>query len=135
VHVVPSRSQQAGLAVLLSFDPAKSAQDNAGLLGAAAEALRTGGIAQAARDDAQGRFREGHALGYAGEDLVAWGDLGEVVKTTVAEVAEGCEILTCIAGDGAPLDAREIESALPEGVELDWQQGDQPAWWYLLAAE
>jgi fatty acid kinase len=135
VHVVPTRAQQTGLAALLSFDPARSAEDNAGLLGEAAEALRTGGIAQAARDDAQGRFREGDALGYAGEDLVAWGDLGEVVKTTTARVAEGCEILTCIAGDGAPLDACEIESALPEGVELDWQQGDQPAWWYLLAAE
>jgi dihydroxyacetone kinase-like predicted kinase len=135
VHVVPTRAQQTGLAALLSFDPSRSAEANAGLLGSAADALRTGGIAQAARDDAQGRFREGDALGYAGEDLVAWGDLGEVVKTTIAQVTEGCEILTCIAGDGAPVDACEIELALPDGVELDWQQGDQPAWWYLLAAE
>jgi hypothetical protein len=104
-------------------------------VGAAAEALRTGGIAQAARDDAQGRFKEGDALGYAGEDLVAWGDLREVLPNTIAAVAEGCEVLTCIAGEGAPLDAAEVEGALPEGVELDWQQGDQPAWWYLLAAE
>jgi dihydroxyacetone kinase-like predicted kinase len=135
VHVVPTGAQQTGLAALLSFDPAKSAEENARLLGATAEALRTGGIAQAARDDGQGRFREGDALGYAGEDLVAWGDLGEVVQTTIAQVAEGCEVLTCIAGEGAPLESRDLESALPDGVELDWQQGDQPAWWYLLAAE
>ena len=135
VRVVPTRAQQTGLAALLAFDPSRTCEENAGAVGAAAEALRTGGIAQAARDDAQGRFREGDALGYAGEDLVAWGDLREVLPKTIALVSEGCEVLTCIAGDGAPLEAADVEGALPDGVELDWQQGDQPAWWYLLAAE
>src|SRR4051794_28394726 len=79
VRVVPTRSQQAGLAVMLAFDPSRPSADNADVLAAAADALRTGGIAQAARRDAQGRFEEGDALGYAGEDLVAWGDLREVV--------------------------------------------------------
>jgi DAK2 domain fusion protein YloV len=135
VRVVPTRAQQTGLAALLAFDPSRTSEENAGAVGAAAEALRTGGIAQAARDDAQGRFKEGDALGYAGEDLVAWGDLRDVLPQTIAKVAEGCEVLTCIGGDAAPYDAAAVESALPEGVELDWQQGDQPAWWYLLAAE
>jgi uncharacterized protein len=135
VHVVPTRAQQTGLAALLAFDPSRSSEDNAGAVGAAAEALRTGGIAQAARADAQGRFKEGDALGYAGEDLVAWGELREVLPETIARVAEGCEVLTCIAGEGAPLEAGDVEGALPDGIELDWQQGDQPAWWYLLAAE
>jgi DAK2 domain fusion protein YloV len=135
VRVVPSRAQQTGLAALLAFDQSRSSDENAGAVGAAAEALRTGGIAHAARDDAQGRFREGDALGYAGEDLVAWGDLREVLPETIARVAEGCEVLTCIAGERAPLEAADVEGALPDGVELDWQQGDQPAWWYLLAAE
>ena len=135
VRVVPTRAQQTGLAALLAFDPSRTSEENAGAVGAAAEALRTGGIAQAARDDAQGRFREGDALGYAGEDLVAWGDLRDVLPQTIALVTEGCEVLTCIAGDGAPLEAADVEGALPDRVELDWQQGDQPAWWYLLAAE
>ncbi|HEX6458456.1 MAG TPA: DAK2 domain-containing protein [Thermoleophilaceae bacterium] len=135
VHVVPTRAQQTGLAALLAFDPSRSSEENAASVGEAAEALRTGGIAQAARDDAQGRFKEGDALGYAGEELVAWGHIGDVLTRTLARVAEGCEVLTCIAGDGAPLEAADVEEALPDGVELDWQQGDQPAWWYLLAAE
>jgi uncharacterized protein len=135
VHVVPTRAQQTGLAALLAFDPSRSSEDNARAVGAAAEALRTGGIAQAARADAQGRFKEGDALGYAGEALVAWGELREVLPETIARVAEGCEVLTCIAGEGAPLEAADVEGALPDGIELDWQQGDQPAWWYLLAAE
>jgi hypothetical protein len=135
VRVVPTRAQQTGLAALLAFEPSRSSEENAGALGAAAEALRTGGIAQAARGDAQGRFKEGDALGYAGEDLVAWGDLREVLPQTIARVAEGCEVLTCIAGEGAPLDEAGVAIALADGLELDWQQGDQPAWWYLLAAE
>jgi DAK2 domain fusion protein YloV len=135
IRVVPTRAQQTGLAALLAFDPARSCEENAAALGAAAESLRTGGIAQAARDDAQDRFKAGDALGYAGEDLVAWGELREVLPQTIAAVAEGCEVLTCIAGEGAPLEAADVEGALPDGVELDWQQGDQPAWWYLLAAE
>jgi hypothetical protein len=135
VRVVPTRAQQTGLAALLAFDPSRASEENAGAVGAAAEALRTGGVAWAARGDAQGRFKEGDALGYAGEDLVAWGEVREVMATTIAAVAEGCEVLTCIAGEGSPLDAGAVEGVLPDGVELDWQQGDQPAWWYLLAAE
>src|SRR3954471_10511244 len=52
VRVVPTRAQQTGLAAMLAFDPGRSSEENAGAVGAAAEALRTGGIAQAARDDA-----------------------------------------------------------------------------------
>ena len=135
VRVVPTRAQQAGLAALLAFDPARSSDENAAAVGAAAGAVNTGGIAQAARDDPQERFAAGDALGYASDELVAWGELEEVLAATIARVSERCEILTCIAGEGAPLGRREVEAALPDGVELDWQQGDQPAWWYLLAAE
>jgi DAK2 domain fusion protein YloV len=135
VRVVPTRAQQVGLAALIAFDPARSVDQNAESVGAAAEALRTGGVAQAARDDAQGRFREGEAVGYAGEDLVAWGDLSEVLTSAISKVADGCEVLTCIAGDGAPLGEEELLALLPDGLELDFHQGDQPAWWYLLAAE
>jgi fatty acid kinase len=134
-RVVPTRAQQSGLAALLAFDPAASMEENADAVGGAAEELRTGGVAQAARDDAQGRFREGDAVGYAGEDLVAWGDLAQVLTETIALVAEGCEVLTCLAGDGAPLGEGELRGLLPDGLELDHHRGDQPTWWYLLAAE
>jgi uncharacterized protein len=133
--VVPTRAQQSGLAALLAFDSSQTMEVNAEAVGAAAEELRTGGVAQAARDDGQGRFSEGESLGYAGEDLVAWGDLSKVLGETIALVAEGCEVLTCIAGEGAPLGEAELHGLLPDGLELDFHQGDQAAWWYLLAAE
>ena len=134
-RVVPTRAQQAGLAALLAFDPSRPMDENAEAVGEALAGVRTGGVARAARADAQGRFHEGDALGYAGEDLVAWGELPEVVAETVRQTADGCEVLTCIAGEGAPLGEEQLAELLPDGLELDFQQGDQAAWWYLLAAE
>jgi hypothetical protein len=50
-------------------------------------------------------------------------------------VAEGCEVLTCITGDGAPLDHETEAATVPDGVDLDHHSGGQPAWWWLLCAE
>ena len=90
---------------------------------------------RAARDDVQGRFKEGDAVGYLDGELVAWGDPGETLDATVARVAEGAELLTCIAGSERPRPREAVEQAVPQGVELDYHEGGQPAWWWLLAAE
>jgi dihydroxyacetone kinase-like predicted kinase len=135
VRVVPTRSQQVGLAALIAFDPSRSLESNAEAVAQAAEAVRSGGVAEAARDDAQGRFSEGDAVGYVRDELVAWGDLRDVLASAIAQVADGCEVLTCVAGEGAPLGSGDVAALLPDGVELDFHDGGQPAWWYLLAAE
>ena len=134
-RVVATRSQQEGLAALVSFNPASSAEENAESLWAAVSTLATGGVAPAARDDVQGRFKEGDAVGYLDGELVAWGDPGETLDATVARVAEGAELLTCIAGSERPRPREAVEQAVPQGVELDYHEGGQPAWWWLLAAE
>ncbi|MEA2427318.1 MAG: fatty acid kinase [Thermoleophilaceae bacterium] len=135
VRVVPTRAQQTGLTALLAFDASLSAEQNAEAVNAAAEAVATGGVARAARDDGSGRFGEGDALGYAGEDLVAWGDPRETLKTVLEQVCDGCEVVTVVAGEGVPLDEAAVEALLPGGVELDHHDGGQPAWWWLIAAE
>jgi uncharacterized protein len=134
-RVVPTRAQQEGLASLLAFDPGRSAEENARAVEEAAAALALGGVAPSARQDPQGRFAPGDAVGYRGDELVAWGDPEETLRATLARVAEGAELVTCIAGAGAPLDREAIEAALPGGVELEYHDGGQPAWWWLLCAE
>ena len=134
-RVVPTSAQQAGLAALVAFDPSRPAQENAEAVGAAAAALRLGGVAPAARDDPQGRFKAGDAVGYLEEELVAHGDPASTLAATAARVAEGCELLTCVAGAGAPLDRAAVAAAVPGGVELDYHDGGQPAWWWLLCGE
>jgi DAK2 domain fusion protein YloV len=134
-RVVPTTAPQEGLAALLAFDPRHTAEANGAAVRDAAEALRVGGVAPAARDDAQGRFTAGDAVGYAGGELVAWGDPAETLAATLAQIAEGAELLTCIAGEQPPLDRAGVEARAPAGVEVEYHEGGQPAWWWLLCAE
>jgi hypothetical protein len=134
-RVVPTTAPQEGLAALLAFDPLHDSEANEAAVREAADALRLGGVAPAARDDAQGRFTAGDAVGYAGGELVAWGDPAETLAATLAQIAEGAELLTCIAGDQPPLGRAEVEARAPAGVEVEYHEGGQPAWWWLLCAE
>src|SRR3954451_7643916 len=86
-RVVPTTAPQEGLAALLAFDPNQGSNVNEAVVHKAAEALRLGGVAPAARDDAQGRFTAGDAVGYAGGELVAWGDPAETLGAPLAQIA------------------------------------------------
>jgi uncharacterized protein len=97
--------------------------------------LCLGGVAPAARDDARGRFAAGDALGFAGGELVAWGDPAGTLAVTLARLTEGAELVTCIAGDGRPLAPERVAAAAPDGLEVEYHEGGQPAWWWLLCAE
>jgi DAK2 domain fusion protein YloV len=133
--VVPTTAPQEGLVALLAFDPARGAAANADALEAARGELRLGGVAPAARHDAQGRFHAGDALGYANGELVAWGDPASTLSATLERVAGGAELLTCIEGNEPPLSRDALRRRLPDGVDLELHQGGQPAWWWLLCAE
>jgi uncharacterized protein len=134
-RVVPTTAPQEGLVALLAFDPARGAAANADALEAARAGLRLGGVAPAARDDAQGRFSTGDAVGYAAGELVAWGDPASTLAATLERIARGAELLTCIEGKEPPLNRHELRGRLPDGVELELHQGGQPTWWWLLCAE
>ena len=134
-RVVPIRAQQEGLAALLAFDPASDAERNADAIARAASHVRIGGVAPAAKDDPQGRFAAGDAVGYDREELVAWGAPAETLAATLARLGEGAELVTCIAGENPPLERAQVEAALPDGAELEYHDGGQPAWWWLLCVE
>ena len=136
VRVVPTRSQQAGLAIAFALESGRDADANSRAMGEALARVRTGAVASAARDDSQGRFRAGDAVGFIGEDLVAWGEPEPTLRQVLARLADGeAELVTCISGDGAPLGDERVAQLAPEGVELECSRGDQPSYWWLLAAE
>jgi DAK2 domain fusion protein YloV len=134
-RVVPATSQQASLLALVELDPEAPLEENAERLGEALEGVVTGGIAPAAREDAQGRFKKGDAIGFVDGEIVAWGGAGSTLAQTLQRLAEGMEIVTVIAGEGAPLSLEEIETYAPDGVEVETHEGGQPSWWWLLAAQ
>jgi uncharacterized protein len=134
-RVVAATSQQASLLALVELDPEAPLEENAERLGEAVEEVAIGGVAPAARDDAQGRFMKGDAVGFVKGEIVAWGGAGSTLDQTLLQLAEGAEILTIIAGDGAPIPLDEIDVHVPGGVEVETHEGGQPSWWWLLAAQ
>jgi len=134
-RVVPALSQQASLLALVELDPEAALADNAERLESALAEVATGGVAPAARDDAQGRFRKGDAVGFADGEIIAWGGAGSTLTETIQHLASEAEIVTVIAGEGAPIGLEEIDTHVPEGVEIETHEGGQPSWWWLLAAQ
>jgi DAK2 domain fusion protein YloV len=135
VEVVPSRSQQAGLAAAVSLDPARSAAENAAAMGETLGRVRTGAVAPAARDDARGRFREGDAVGFVEEEIVAWGAPRETLRGVLEQLADHAELITCIRGVDAPLDDETVQALAAGEVEFELSNGGQESYWWLLSAE
>jgi DAK2 domain fusion protein YloV len=135
VRVSATRSQQAGLAAALALDPTRSAEQNVAAIDEAVALVRTGAVAPAARDDGDGRFAVGDAVGFVDDAIVAWGAPGPTLAAVLEQLAADAELLTCIAGGGAPLDEAAVRALGPAGVELECEHGGQPAYWWLVAAE
>lgn len=133
--VVSTTSQQAGLSAVVAHNPSRSAEANADAMRSALAAVRAGGVAPAARDDVEGRFRKGDAVGFIDEDLVAWGEPESTLRSVLERLGDEAELMTCIAGQGAPLTGDEVRELAPSDAELELLDGGQPNWWWLISAE
>ena len=141
VLVAPTTSQQAGLAAAVALAPERSVEENARALDEAISRVRTGSVAPAARDDVQGRFTTGDAVGFVEDELIAWGDPRETLQavaralTEPAPDGEAPELLSILAGDGAPVSLADLEGVIAGDLELELRHGGQPSYWWLLASE
>ena len=138
VVVVPALSQQAALAAAVELLADRPLEQNAQALNEALARVRTGAVAPAARADPAGRFSPGEAVGFLGEEVVAWGEPAATLRHVLVALADGAELLSVLAGEQAPLDPPAV-AALLDGdlgaAELEQRHGGQPAYWWLLAAE
>ena len=135
VGVVLSRSPQAGLAAAVSLDPGRSAEENVAAMTRTLERVRTGAVAPAARDDAQGRFRQGDAVGFLEDEIVVWGRPREALRGVLERLAEDAELTTCLRGADAPLDDDAVAALAAGEVEFELSDGGQQSYWWLLSAE
>jgi uncharacterized protein len=135
VRVVICRSQQAGLAAAVSLDPTRGARANAQAMTETLQRIRTGAVARAARDDKQGRFREGDAIGFVEEELVAWGKPRDTLRGVLEQLAEDAELITCLRGAEVPLDDETVHALAAGEVEFELSHGGQSSYWWLLSAE
>ena len=135
VLVVPARSLQAGLAAAVGMDPARGAEENAQAMLEILQTIRTGAVAPAARDDAQGRFREGDAIGFVEDELVCWGQPLQTLREVLEALARDAELITCLRGSQAPLDDDTVQALAAGDVEFELSVGGQQSYWWLLSAE
>ena len=92
-------------------------------------------MAPAARDDAKGRFVTGDAVGFVGDEIVAWGGAGSTLDETMHASPRARRSSPWSEGTGAPIALGELEGHAPDGVELELHEGGQPHYWWLLAAQ
>jgi hypothetical protein len=141
VLVAPTTSQQAGIAAAVALALDRSIEENGQALAQALSRVRTGAVAPAARDDAQGRFGRGEAVGFVEDEVFAWGDPRETLQAVLSTLADGVEgelapeLISVLAGEEAPMGLGELEGMVNGGVELELRHGGQAAYWWLLSAE
>lgn len=135
VLVAPCTSLQAAAEALAVVDTELGAEELVESIEAALAPIRTAAVAEAARDDGDGRFSKGEAIGLIGDEVVAWGSPEQALIGALEAIGEGAEIVTVFAGDGAPLSEEEIERLGPDDAELTVVVGGQKTHWWLLAAQ
>ncbi|HEY4450250.1 MAG TPA: DAK2 domain-containing protein [Solirubrobacteraceae bacterium] len=145
VLVAPTTSQQGGLAAAVALALDRSLEENAQAIAEALSRLRTGAVAPAARDDAQGRFARGDAVGFVEDEVHAWGDPRATLRAVLLALAGGAngdgdaagtpELISILSGEDAPVGLGEVETMVNGGIELELRQGGQSAYWWLLSAE
>src|SRR5262245_36618331 len=103
VHVVPSASLQAGLGVMLAYDPLAAADANRRAMEEASSAIAAGGVTVASRAvSVDGlRVERGAYLGLVGDEPVAGGTSFDAVAASVVDrlLAEPRGVLTLLAGE------------------------------------
>lgn len=141
VAVVGTDSIQAGLAALVAFDGARTAEENAAEMRDVVAAVATGEVTVAARDSSANgvAIERGDWLGLVeGEPVVAGRDFADVALGVVGRIAAGGRgLLTLLAGAEAPGLEPFLERVAAEhpGLEVELHDGGQPHYQLLLSAE
>ena len=138
VRVVPSRSMQAGLSAAVALDPARSCEDNAAAMERGAHP-RAHGLRdrRGARRRRRGRRASASATPSASSTR-SWSPGATSRRRSrpcSPSSSREAELVTLIEGDGAPLAGDQVAGLAPDGVELEYSLGGQPAYWWLIAAE
>lgn len=143
VIVIPTKTVPQGMAALLAFNPALSADENeAAMLGAIGE-VKSGQITYAVRDtNIDGiDIKKGDFMGILNGKIVetASDQLTAAKKLIAGMIDEDSEIVTVIKGEDAPEEeAEELAAYISEtyeDVEVEVHDGKQPLYSYILAVE
>ncbi|MFH1834466.1 MAG: hypothetical protein ABH877_05525, partial [bacterium] len=143
VHVVPTRSIQAGLTAAVAYDKRHPGVDNVRAMSSALDGVITAEVTRAVRDSLVDgvEIKEQDFIGLVEDKaVVASPDLEAVVKEVLVRLLDGGrETVTALLGEDEDSDrAGEIVGrlrGLHPGVEIEVHVGGQPFYPLLLSAE
>jgi uncharacterized protein len=143
VLIVPTRNCAEGVAALLRMDPARSAQENAEAMTAAARSILSVQVTEAVRDATVSgkKVKKGQTMVLDPDDglLALDADPTRAVISAFGRMKGGFEIVEVYYGAEATLeDAEELASRIHEvapGAEVEVLHGGQPHYRYLISAE
>ena len=142
VHVVPSRSDVAGLACLAVLDRGAPAAEAAEAMRAVVDEVRSGAVARATRDaaTAAGPCRAGDLLGIVEGDIVLVGDAMDEVAVDLVDhlLQQGGELVTLVTAGLSDADVAVVRKHLATrwpDVEVGVHAGGQAAYLLLVGVE
>jgi DAK2 domain fusion protein YloV len=143
VAVVPTASVVEGLAVLVCYDGAATLESNVKSMEETLERVRSGEVTQAVRDGAAecGAIRAGDwiALDRDGIHVVESSPADAAIGLLDRLVEDESELVTVLVGaEARPGETTRIEEHLAlahPNVEIEFHQGDQPLYPYLIGVE
>lgn len=143
VHVVHTKSMQAGITAMVAYDPELPGKANVEAMEDALAGLRTAEVTRAVRDSRLNglQIREGQFLGLLdGEVVVAEEEFEDAVTTLVERLLEQpAEVLTVLLGEselgGRPAAVLKGLAERYPDLEIEVHKGDQPHYPLLMAVE
>lgn len=143
VAVIPTKNTAMGVAALIAFNPEADFDTNWAEMEAASERVHTGMVTYAVRSTEIGEMHieQGDIIGLSDGSITRVGsDIYEIAKQLAQDIVTDDDTsLTVYYGADTPkTEAEKLGKELEElcsGCEISVQEGGQPLYYYLIAAE
>ena len=143
IIVIPTKTGPQGISAIISFDAAKTPEENEEAMKEAISLVKTGQVTYAVRDTHidDKEIKEGNIMGIGDHSILAVGeDIAEITKETIdLMIDEDSELISVYYGeDITEEDAQALGDELQEqypDCEVEVYEGGQPIYYYVVSVE
>ena len=143
IIVIPTKTVPQGISAIISFDAAKTPEENEEAMKEAISLVKTGQVTYAVRDTHidDKEIKEGNIMGIGDHSILAVGeDIAEITKETIGlMIDEDSELISVYYGeDITEEDAHALGDELQEqypDCEVEVYEGGQPIYYYVVSVE
>lgn len=143
IIVIPTKTVPQGISAIISFDAAKTPEENEEAMKEAISLVKTGQVTYAVRDTHidDKEIKEGNIMGIGDHSILSVGeDIAEITKETIGlMIDEDSELISVYYGeDITEEDAHALGDELQEqypDCEVEVYEGGQPIYYYVVSVE